>query len=142
MAFKLTPSSGSEEPELMMDINTTPLIDVMLVLLVMLIITIPIQLHSVNMEMPVGAPPTNQVKPEKIQIDIDAASVVYWQGVAVVPEALDAKMRSVSQQSSESEVHIRPHKDARYAVFANVLASSRRAGLTKIAVIGAEQFVP
>lgn len=141
MAFKLTSSSSSDEPELLMDINTTPLIDVMLVLLVMLIITIPIQLHSVNMEMPVGAPPTKQVKPEKIQIDIDAASVVYWQGVALTAEVLDEKMKAVSQQSSQSEVHIRPHKDARYAVFANVLASSRRAGLTKIAVIGAEQFV-
>ena len=141
MAIKLGNSSGSDEPELMMDINTTPLIDVMLVLLVMLIITIPIQLHSVNLEMPVGAPPTTQVKPEKIQIDIDAASVVYWQGVAVLPEELDAKMKAVSQQSSQPDVHIRPNKDARYAVFANVLSSSRRAGLTKIAVIGAEQFV-
>ena len=141
MAINLGNNSGSDEPELMMDINTTPLIDVMLVLLVMLIITIPIQLHSVNLEMPVGAPPTNQVKPDKIQIDIDAASVVYWQGVAVTAEALDEKMKAVSQQSSQSEVHIRPHKDARYAVFANVLASSRRAGLSKIAVIGAEQFV-
>ena len=141
MAINVGNNSGSDEPELMMDINTTPLIDVMLVLLVMLIITIPIQLHSVNLEMPVGAPPTNQVKPDKIQIDIDAASVVYWQGVAVTAEALDEKMKAVSQQSSQSEVHIRPHKDARYAVFANVLASSRRAGLSKIAVIGAEQFV-
>ena len=134
-------SSGSDEPELMMDINTTPLIDVMLVLLVMLIITIPIQLHSVNLEMPVGAPPTNQVQPEKIQIDIDAASVVYWQGVAVTAEALDEKMTAISQQSTQPEVHIRPHKSAGYAVFASVLSSSKRVGLTKIAVIGAEQFV-
>ncbi len=141
MAIKLGNSSGSDEPEVMMEINTTPLIDVMLVLLVMLIITIPIQLHSVNLEMPVGAPPTTQVKPEKIQIDIDASSVVYWQGVVVSPEELDAKMKAISQQSSQSEVHIRPNKDARYAVFANVLSSSRRVGLTKIAVIGAEQFV-
>ena len=141
MAIKLGHSSGSDEPELMMDINTTPLIDVMLVLLVMLIITIPIQLHSVNLEMPVGAPPTTQVKPEKIQIDIDASSVVYWQGVAVTADELDAKMKAISQQSSQAEVHIRPNKDARYAVFANVLSSSRRVGLTKIAVIGAEQFI-
>jgi biopolymer transport protein ExbD len=141
MAFKLTPPGGSDEPEVMMDINTTPLIDVMLVLLVMLIITIPIQLHSVTLEMPVGAPPTNQVKPEVIQIDIDAASVVYWQGSPVTPDLLDQKMQALSLQSSQSEVHIRPHKDARYAVFANVLASSKRLGLNKIAVIGAEQFV-
>jgi biopolymer transport protein ExbD len=91
--------------------------------------------------MPVGAPPTSQAKPEKIQIDIDAASVVYWQGLPVTAQELDEKMKAVSQQSSQAEVHIRPNKDARYAVFANVLSSSRRAGLTKIAVIGAEQFV-
>jgi len=141
MAINLGNSSGSDEPEVMMDINTTPLIDVMLVLLVMLIITIPIQLHSVNLEMPVGAPPINQVKPEKIQIDIDAASVVYWQGVAVTAETLDEKVTAISQQSAQPEVHIRPHKDSAYAVFANVLSSSKRVGLTKIAVIGAEQFV-
>ncbi len=141
MAMNLGNTGGSDEPEVMMDINTTPLIDVMLVLLVMLIITIPIQLHSVTLEMPVGAPPTNQVKPEKIQIDIDASSVVYWQGVAVTAEQLDEKMNAISQQSSQAEVHIRPNKDARYAVFANVLSSSKRVGLTKIAVIGAEQFV-
>ena len=141
MAMNLGNTSGSDEPEVMMDINTTPLIDVMLVLLVMLIITIPIQLHSVTLEMPVGAPPTNQVKPEKIQIDIDASGVVYWQGLPVTAQELDEKMQAVSQQSSQAEVHIRPNKDARYAVFANVLSSSRRVGLTKIAVIGAEQFV-
>jgi biopolymer transport protein ExbD len=141
MAINLGNSSGSDEPEVMMEINTTPLIDVMLVLLVMLIITIPIQLHSVSLEMPVGAPPTNQVKPEKIQIDIDSASVVYWQGLPVTEQELDEKMKAISQQSSQAEVHIRPNKDARYAVFANVLSSSKRVGLTKIAVIGAEQFV-
>ena len=141
MAMNLGNSSGFDEPEVMMDINTTPLIDVMLVLLVMLIITIPIQLHSVSLEMPVGTPPTNQVKPEKIQIDIDAQSVVYWQGVPVAAKELDEKMKTISQQSSQAEVHIRPNKDARYAVFANVLSSSKRVGLTKIAVIGAEQFV-
>jgi len=141
MAMNLGNSSGSDEPVVMMDINTTPLIDVMLVLLVMLIITIPIQLHSVSLEMPVGTPPTNQVKPEKIQIEIDAQSVVYWQGVPVAAKELDEKMKTISQQSSQAEVHIRPNKDARYAVFANVLSSSRRVGLNKIAVIGAEQFI-
>ena len=83
MAMHMGPASGSDEPEVMLDINTTPLIDVMLVLLVMLIITIPIQLHAVNIELPVGTPPVNLIKPEKVQIDIDEASVVYWQGLAL-----------------------------------------------------------
>jgi len=129
------------EPEVMMDINTTPLIDVMLVLLVMLIITIPIQLHAVNLEMPVGAPPANLIKPDKVQIDIDAQSTVYWQGLPVAGVELESKMQEIAHVNPQPEVHIRPNKASQYAVFANVLSSSKRLGLTKIAVIGSEQFV-
>jgi len=141
MAMNVGNSGGGDEPEVMMDINTTPLIDVMLVLLVMLIITIPIQLHSVTLEMPVGAPPNNLIKPEKIQIDIDDKSTVYWQGLPVSAEELDANMKTIAQLNPQPEVHVRPNKTSSYAVFANVLSSSKRLGLTKIAVIGAEQFV-
>ena len=130
------------DPEVMLDINTTPLIDVMLVLLVMLIITIPIQLHAVNLEMPVGIPPDNLAKPEKVQIDIDAKSIVYWQGLPVSAQELDEKMTLVAQQPVPPEIHLRPHKDSQYAVFANVLSTSKRKGLTKMAVIGSEQFAP
>jgi biopolymer transport protein ExbD len=129
-----------DEPEVMMEINTTPLIDVMLVLLVMLIITIPIQLHAVNLEMPVGVPPV-QEKVEKIRIDIDADNHLQWNGIAVSMAELDQKMLGIGQLAMQPEVHIRADKDARYAVFANVLAGTKRHGLTKIAVIGAEQFV-
>ncbi|MBP9736143.1 MAG: biopolymer transporter ExbD [Rhodoferax sp.] len=141
MSMNVGNSSGSGEPEVMMDINTTPLIDVMLVLLVMLIITIPIQLHSVTLEMPVGTPPANAIKPEKIQIDIDGNSTVYWQGLPVSAGELDEKMTAVAQLNPQPEVHVRPNKTSQYAVFANVLSSTRRIGLNKIAVIGAEQFV-
>jgi biopolymer transport protein ExbD len=141
MGMNIGNSGADSEPEVMMDINTTPLIDVMLVLLVMLIITIPIQLHSVTLEMPVGAPPTNLIKPEKIQIDIDGNSTVYWQGLPVNAAELDEKMQTVAVLNPQPEVHVRPNKTSSYAVFANVLSSSRRIGLNKIAVIGAEQFV-
>src|SRR5215217_2918060 len=90
---------GKGDPEVMMDINTTPLIDVMLVLLVMLIITIPIQLHAVNLEMPVGTPPTNNIPPEKVQIDIDERSTVYWQGLPVNAAELDQKMSVISSMT-------------------------------------------
>ena len=133
-------SSNSDEPEVLMEINTTPLIDVMLVLLVMLIITIPIQLHSVNLEMPVGTPPVNNIKPEKIQIDIDDQSVVYWQGLPVNAQELELKMTTLAQAAVQPEVHVRPNKAASYAVFANVLSSTKRLGLNKITVIGSEQF--
>ena len=135
------PGAGSGEPEVMMDINTTPLIDVMLVLLVMLIITIPIQLHAVNMDLPVGTPPANLIKPEKIQIDIDDKSIVHWQGLPVTGAELEANMLTASQQAVQPEVHVRPNKNADYAVFAAVLAASKRKGLSKMAVIGSEQFV-
>ena len=141
MSMNVGSSSSSDEPGVMMDINTTPLIDVMLVLLVMLIITIPIQLHSVNLEMPVGAPPTNLIKPEKIQIDIDEHSVVYWQGLPVSAQELETNMTALSKATVQPEVHLRPNKAASYAVFANVLSSTKRIGLTRIAVIGSEQFV-
>lgn len=134
------PSAGSDEPQVMMDINTTPLIDVMLVLLVMLIITIPIQLHAVNLDLPVGTPPTSNIKPEKIQIDIDERSVVHWQGLPVSAVDLETNMTRLAQQATQPEVHIRPNKASQYAVFASVLSTSRRQGLTKIAVIGSEQF--
>jgi biopolymer transport protein ExbD len=141
MSMNVGSGGGSGEPEVLMDINTTPLIDVMLVLLVMLIITIPIQLHAVNLDMPVGTPPVNNIKPEKIQIDIDENSVVYWQGEAVTAEILQANMTTVGQQETQPEVHIRPNKSSKYAVFANVLSTSKRTGLTKMAVIGSEQFI-
>ena len=132
---------GSGDPEVMMDINTTPLIDVMLVLLVILIITIPIRLHAVNLDMPVGTPPANNIKPEKVQIDIDDRSTVYWQGLPVSAQELEANMDTIAQQAPQPEVHIRPNKASQYAVFANVLSTSKRKGLTKMAVIGSEQFV-
>ena len=81
------------------------------------------------------------MKPEKIQIDIDENSVVYWQGLPVTGPELDARMSAIAQQPVQPEVHIRPNKGSRYAVFASVLAASKRKGLTRMAVIGSEQFV-
>ena len=141
MAMNIGPDAGSSEPEMMIEINTTPLIDVMLVLLIMLIITIPIQLHSVNLNMPVGVPPPTLVKPEVVRIDIDDRGVVHWQGVALASrEELDGKMQAAATQSVQPEVHLRPNKLAKYEVVAYVLASSQRLGLTRIGVVGSEQF--
>ena len=135
-------SGNSDEHEVMMDINTTPLIDVMLVLLIMLIITIPIQLHSVNMDMPIGNPPPPLQKPEVVKIDIDPASIVYWNGIAISAAGeLEAKMQAAATQQTQPEVHLRPNKLAKYDVVAKVMASAQRIGLTKIGIIGSEQFL-
>ena len=135
-------SGGSAEPDVMIDINTTPLIDVMLVLLVMLIITIPIQLHSVNLNMPTGNPPPPLVKPEVVKLDIDASSVVYWNGEPVADKAtLEEKFTNAAAQAVQPELHLRPDKAAKYAIVANVMAAAQRLGLTKIGIVGSEQFI-
>ncbi|MCK6426626.1 MAG: biopolymer transporter ExbD [Burkholderiaceae bacterium] len=141
MGMNVGQGSG-DDAEPIMDINTTPLIDVMLVLLVMLIITIPIQLHSVNLNMPVGTPPPSEVKPEVVKIDIDEKSVVYWQGLPVVDRAdLEAKMAAAAERAVQPEIHIRPNKLSNYNTFAEVMVSAQRKGLLKLGVIGSEQFI-
>src|SRR3954470_17800499 len=135
-------SGGSKEEDVIMDINTTPLIDVMLVLLVMLIITLPIQLHSVNLNMPTGNPPPPLIKPEVVKLDIDASSVVYWNGEAVPDRAtLEENIQRAAAMAVQPEVHLRPDKGAKYAIVAGVMASAQRLGLTKIGIVGSEQFI-
>ncbi len=135
-------SSNSSEPEVMMDINTTPLIDVMLVLLVMLIITIPIQLHSVNLNMPVGTPPPKLVEPQVVKIDIDEGSVIHWNGLPVIDRNdLEFKMSEAAKSEPQPEIHVRPNKLAKYNTFAEVMVSAQRLGLTKLGVVGGEQFI-
>src|SRR5258705_407210 len=141
MAMTVGAADGDEE-QVVSTINTTPLVDVMLVLLIMLIITIPIQLHAVNMDMPIGNPPPPLVKPEVVKIDVDPQSVVYWSGIAVADRAeLEAKMRAAAAQPVQPEIHLRPNKAAKYDVVAGVMASAQRIGLTKIGIIGSEQFL-
>ena len=142
MAMNVGASGGSNDPEVMIDINTTPLIDVMLVLLVMLIITIPIQLHSVNLNMPIGNPPPPLVLPEVVKIDIDDRGAIYWNG-EVVPDrgTLEEKIKAAAAQQVQPEVHLRPDKESKYAVAAAVMASAQRLGLTKIGIVGSEQFI-
>ena len=97
MGMNLGQGAGSDEPEVMMDINTTPLIDVMLVLLIMLIITIPVQLHSVNLDMPVATPPVKKLDPVIIKLEVDANDVMYWNGKALAGRAdLDAKLQEAA----------------------------------------------
>ena len=142
MAMNVGTGGGSGEPDVMIDINTTPLIDVMLVLLVMLIITLPIQLHSVNLNMPVGNPPPPLVKPEVLKIDIDNQGRIWWNG-EVLPDraSLEERLTGASQQPVQPELHLRPDKAAKYEVVAAVLTSAQRLGLTRIGIIGSEQFI-
>ena len=140
MAMNL--GSGSGDNDVMVDINTTPLIDVMLVLLIMLIITIPIQLHSVNLNMPQGAPPAVQTDPVVVTIDIDFDGTVLWNGEALADRAaLEDRLARVAAEPDQAEVHIRPNKLVEYKSVAMVMASAQRLGVTKLGMVGNEQFV-
>ena len=134
-------SSSGGEPDVIMDVNTTPLIDVMLVLLVMLIITIPIQLHSVNLDMP--PPNLNQplTKPVVVEIFIDFDGRLMWNGEEVDRAALEQKMRSAVAEAVQPEIHIKPNKLVDYGHVAHVLATAQRLGLKKLGMVGNEQFV-
>jgi biopolymer transport protein ExbD len=136
------PGGGSQDPDVMVEINTTPLIDVMLVLLVMLIITIPIQLHSVNLNMPIGTPPPPTEKPVVITVDVDFDGTIYWNGDIVADKAaLEARLRDAAAQPVQPELHLRPNKLAEYKDVAGVMAAAQRLGVTKLGLVGNEQFV-
>lgn len=125
------------------DINTTPLIDVMLVLLVMIIITIPVQLHAVNLHLPVGDPPPATVKPEVVQIDIGPTGALAWNGAPLADAAdLKAHLATAAARPQQPEMHVRPDQGAKYDAFAAVMVATNQAGLTKVGVTGSEQFIP
>lgn len=133
--------SGGSEDDVMMDINTTPLIDVMLVLIIMLIITIPIQTHAVKMNMPIGpssAPPT---PPVVVRIDVDFDGTIGWNGTVVSQDELINHLAQTAALPDQPEVHLRPNKLVSYKVVAMVMANAQRLGVTKIGIIGNEQFL-
>jgi biopolymer transport protein ExbD len=142
MGMNVGNSGGSREPEVMMDINTTPLIDVMLVLLIMLIITIPIQTHAVKLNMPIAKPPATPVQPQVVTIDIDFDGTIIWNGETVTGRPdLENRMRGAAAMQDQPEIHLRPNKLVKYRNVAMVMASAQRLGLTKVGIIGHEQFI-
>ena len=143
MGMQVGSSESGSEPEIMSEINTTPLIDVMLVLLIMLIITIPIQLHAVNLNLPSASQsPAKQVPPEVVRIDIDASGGVRWNGELLADKsAIEHHLDQASAQSVKPELHVRPDKRVAYRTVAYVLAAVQRHGLTKVGIAGGEQFI-
>jgi biopolymer transport protein ExbD len=131
---------GDDEP--MMDINTTPLIDVMLVLLIMFIITLPVMTHAVKLDMPQSrnAPPPPVVV-EPIQLEIDWDGTVIWNGTPVQLGALEGYFRVEAAKNPQPEVHVRPNRRANYDTVAKVLALAQRNGMQRIGFVGNEQFM-
>jgi biopolymer transport protein ExbD len=135
-------STGGAEGEPMMDINTTPLIDVMLVLLIMFIITIPIQTHAVKLDLPVDSqnntPPP--IDPVKNKIVIDPAGVVMWNGNPVNEVQLRQYLDITQTLTPVPELHLQPHPEARYEVVDNVLAITKRANVEAMGFVGNEAY--
>jgi len=134
--------SPAPSDDLMIDINTTPLIDVMLVLLIMLIITIPVQTHAVRLDMPQGNPPPASIVPEVVRLEIDFDGTIYWNGTVLPDRAtLETYLRAAAQKAPQPEIHLAPNKLVKYASVAMVLAESQRLGVTRIGLVGNEQFM-
>lgn len=131
-----------QQPQVMMEINTTPLIDVMLVLLIMLIITIPVQLHSVDLNLPVAAeaPPPAQ-PPRVVRIGIAPDSSLQWDGEAVSLEELERRLQAAALQRRQPELHIRADRQAGYRQVVAVMAAVQRHQLTRVGIVGLEQFL-
>jgi biopolymer transport protein ExbD len=132
---------GGGEDEPMMEMNMTPLIDVLLVLLVMFIITIPVMTHAVKLDMPRPNNAAQLSDPVVINLEIDFDGTVLWNGSPVTVDALDGYFRREAANDPQPELHIRPNKRASYDVVARVLAAAQRNGLLKIGFVGNEQFM-
>src|SRR5215475_5720818 len=142
MSMSVGNEGGSDEA--MCDMNTTPLIDVMLVLLVMLIVTIPIQTHAVKLDLPppTPPPPNNAPPPVVVNLEIDFDGTPIWNGSPVSSRAqLDRYFTDIAAQIPQPEVHLRPNRLAKYDAVARALADAQRLGVTKIGFVGNEQYI-
>jgi biopolymer transport protein ExbD len=132
---------ASAEGDAVPDMNTTPLIDVMLVLLIMFIITIPVQTHAVKLDLPAPAPPTNTpIDPVFNQVDIDFLSNIYWNKVEVDLPTLQSYMRQASNLPTQPELRLHPEGLAKYSVVDEVMAAAQQAGITKMGFVGNEAY--
>jgi biopolymer transport protein ExbD len=134
---------GGGEGEPMMEINTTPLIDVMLVLLIMFIITLPVMSHAVKLDMPrpSQAPPPAEEIIEPIRLDIDWDGSIIWNGSLVQLSQLEGYFRAEAAKNPQPELHVRPDRRANYDTVAKVLALAQRNGMQRIGFVGNEQFM-
>ena len=125
----------------MMDMNTTPLIDVMLVLLIMFIITLPIQTHAVKIDLPVPSDaPTDAIEPDKNKITIDPAGVIAWNGSPVNLVQLEQYLNATKALPVEPELQVQPDRFARYIIVDRVMAVVKRSGVGKLGFVGNEQY--
>ena len=141
MSMQTTSDNASGEP--MLDVNVTPLIDVMLVLLIMFIITIPIQTHAVKLDLPVqqNNPPPQVIDPVKNVLSINAQDQVLWNGSPVSMQQLRAYLDTTQQMNPVPELHLQPDATARYEIVDQVLAVTKKAHVQKMGFVGNEYYM-
>ncbi|AXB77844.1 biopolymer transportern ExbD [Novosphingobium barchaimii LL02] len=136
-------SAGKDDGSPMMDMNTTPLIDVMLVLLIMFIITIPVATHSIDIDLPVATPPTDTpppIDPIKNKIVLTQDSKILWNGVQIDQNGLVNSLQATTRMATEPELQFQPEPEASYELSAQVLQVIKAANVTKFGFVGNEQF--
>ena len=133
-------STGTADGEVMVEMNTTPLIDVMLVLLVLLIVTLPVQTHAVKLDMPAPntTPPT--IQPETVDLGVDFDGTVTWNGTAVDRSTMDSYFEDAARKNPQPEIHVNANRLAKYDAVAKVLADAQRLGATHIGFSGIDQY--
>jgi biopolymer transport protein ExbD len=133
MSFNV--QNDQNEDSIMSEINMTPMVDVMLVLLIIFIITLPVIQQAVKVNLPKANSVRNEVKPESVQVSIDAKGQIYWNSTPVTLKAYNENADKASQEDPQPEINLRADKSVQYDYVAKVLAASKRAGLTKLGFI-------
>ncbi|MFC5300769.1 ExbD/TolR family protein [Azospira restricta] len=133
MAFASMDSGDDDAP--LTEINMVPLIDVMLVLLIIFIVTAPLLTHAVKVELPKASSSANQTKPENVQLAIDAASQIFWNGEAVDASEFDRRLQAASALQPQPELHIRAERTTPYEKVAQVMSEAAKNGLTRIGFV-------
>ena len=139
MSMNVGPASGEGEP--MVEMNLTPLIDVLLVLLVTLIVTLPIQTHAVKLDMPQPHQKPPPFPPTVVNLVVDFDGSILWNNQAIDRPTLDAYFQNAQEQDPQPEIHLNPNKLAKYDIVAKVLADAQHIGVKKIGFTGLDQYM-
>ncbi|HKQ44482.1 MAG TPA: biopolymer transporter ExbD [Rhizomicrobium sp.] len=135
-------STSTADGDVMVEMNTTPLIDVMLVLLTLLIITLPIQTHAVKLDMPAGPNNPPLVPPQTVELGVDFDGTITWNGTAISRATMDSYFADIGKKPNDEqdEIHVNPNRLAKYDAVAMVLADAQRLGATHIGFTGIDQY--
>ncbi len=139
--MSMSVGSSSGEPDVMVEMNTTPLIDVMLVLLVMLIITLPVQRHAVKLDMPRPSANKPPAPPVVVDLVVDFDGTIEWNGNVSTFDQTIKYLAASAVQEPQPEIHLRPNRLAKYETVAQVLGVAQRLGVKKIGFVGNEQYL-